>query len=83
MNIIFTTINKKICTTDLQKKLWDGAESMAQNQIQRKLELVKNYLNDLTINVTIDMSKGMHSVIKNELTDEQFFTVQRALEKKL
>ncbi|MGO4710673.1 hypothetical protein AB4Y90_16525 [Chryseobacterium sp. 2TAF14] len=83
MNIIFTTINKKACTTELQKKLWDGAELMTQNQILRKLELAKSYLTDLTINITIDMAKGIYSVIRNELTDEQFFKIQRALAVKL
>jgi hypothetical protein len=47
------------------------------------LELAKSYLTDLTINITIDMAKGIYSVIRNELTDEQFFKVQRALAVKL
>lgn len=83
MNIIFTTINKKICTTDYQKKLWDGAESMAKNQVQKKMEMMKNYLGDLSINITIDMAKGIPSIVKNNLSEDQFLAAQQALHSKL
>ncbi|MFL9833736.1 hypothetical protein [Chryseobacterium terrae] len=83
MNIIFTTINKKICTTDFQKELWDGAESLAKNQILKKLEMAANYLGDLSINITIDMAKGIPSIVKNNLTEEQFYAAERALHSKL
>lgn len=83
MNIIFTTINKKICTTDYQRQLWDGAESIAKTQIQKKLEVIKNYLGDLSISVTIDMAKGVPLVVKNNLTEEQFLMAQQALHNKL
>lgn len=83
MNIIFTTINKKICTTNYQKQLWDGAESMAKKQIQKKLEILRCYHGDLTVCVTIDMAKGIPSVVKNNLTEEQFIAAQQALHNKI
>lgn len=83
MNIIFTTINKKICTTNFQKKLWDGAEQIAKNKILQKLKKAGSYFKDLTINITIDMAKGIPFVDKKTLTEEQFYSVQRALKQKL
>lgn len=83
MNIIFTTINKKICTTNFQKRLWDGAELIAKNKILQKLKKAGNYFTDLTINITIDMAKGIPFVDKETLTEKQFYSVQRALQQKL
>lgn len=83
MKINFTTINKKDCTTDLQKKLWNGAEEFAKSNVMKKLESVAKYLGDHQINIIIDMGKGVPSIMKNDLTDEQFITAQRALHAKL
>jgi len=83
MKINFTTINKKDCTTDLQKKLWNGAEEFAKTNVMKKLESAAKYLGDLQISIIIDMGKGIPSVIQNDLTEEQFITAQRALHAKL
>lgn len=83
MNILFTTINKKACTTDLQQKLWNGAEEYIKKQVSKKLECLTSYIGNINISVLIDMNKRFASVLKNNLSEEQFLIAERTLRNKI
>lgn len=83
MNILFTTINKKACTTELQNKLWNGAEHYMKDQVRKKLQCLTSYIGNLNISILIDMNKGFAIVLKNNLSEEQFLTAQRTLRNKI
>lgn len=83
MNILFTTINKKACTTELQQKLWNGAEQYMKDQARRKLQCLTSYIGNVNVSILIDMNKGFSSVLKNNLSEEQFLIAQRTLRNKI
>lgn len=83
MNILFTTINKKACTTELQQKLWNGAEQYMKDQVRRKLQCLTSYIGNLNISILIDMNKGFATVLKKNLSEEQFLLAQRTLRNKI
>jgi len=83
MNILFTTINKKACTTEFQKKLWNGAEQYMKDQVRRKLQSLTSYIGNVNVSILIDMNKGFATVLKNNLSEEQFFIAQRTLRNKI
>lgn len=83
MNILFTTINKKACTTELQQKLWNGAEQYMKDQVRRKLQCLTSYIGNVNVSILIDMNKGFSSVLKNNLSEEQFLIAQRTLRNKI
>lgn len=83
MNILFTTINKKACTTELQQKLWNGAEQYMKDQVRRKLQCLTSYIDNVNVSILIDMNKGFASVLKNNLSEEQFLIAQRTFRNKI
>ena len=83
MNILFTTINKKACMTELQKKLWNGTEQYMKDQVRRKLQSLTSYIGNVNVSILIDMNKGFATVLKNNLSEEQFLIAQRTLRNKI
>ncbi len=82
MNLIFTTLNKPVATSKIEKFLYDGTEEAFQKNFTNDLEKVKDKLKDLDINITIDFAKGTAKFSGNDITDEQMKIIENALHNK-
>lgn len=82
MNLIFTTVNKPEAKTKTQKFIYDGTENAFQKNFIRDLEKVRDKLEGLDINVTIDFEKSTAKFSGDKLTDEHIKIIDSALHSK-
>jgi len=54
-----------------------------KDQVRRKLQSLTSYIGNVNVSILIDMNKGFATVLKNNLSEEQFFIAQRTLRNKI